>query len=42
MEIEFNPENSWETTLDFNPDSKVNKLKRVKTWTRKILPKEIL
>ncbi len=42
MEIEFNPENSWETTLNFNPDSKVNKLKRVKTWTRKILPKEIL
>lgn len=42
MEIEFNPENSWETTVDFNPDSEVNNIKRLKTWTRKILPKEIL
>ena len=42
MEEEFKPENSWETTVDFNPDSEVNNLKRVKTWTRKILPKEIL
>jgi len=30
MEIEFKPENSWETTIDSNPDSKVNTLKRVK------------
>jgi len=42
MEIEFLPENSWETTLDFNPDSQVDKMKRLKTWTRKILPKSIL
>jgi len=42
MEVEFNPENSWETTLDFNPDSEVSNMKRIKTWTRKILPKEIL
>ncbi len=42
MEEEFKPENSWETTLDFNPDSEVTKYKRVKTWTRKIIPKEIL
>jgi len=42
MEIEFLPENSWETTLEFNPDSEVSKGKRVKTWTRKILPKDIL
>ncbi|ARV14638.1 phospholipase D family protein [Polaribacter sp. SA4-12] len=42
MEIEFKPENSWETTLKFNPDSEVSKYKRIKTWTRKILPKEIL
>ncbi len=42
MEIEFQPENSWETTLDFNPDSEVNKYKQLKTWTRKILPKAIL
>lgn len=42
MEIEFQPENSWETTLDFNPDAKVGRYKRVKTWTRKVLPKSIL
>lgn len=42
MEKEFKPENSWETTLDFNPDSEVGKIKRIKTWTRKILPKNIL
>ncbi|PWH81761.1 phospholipase D family protein [Algibacter marinivivus] len=42
MEIEFQPENSWETTLDFNPDSEVSNYKRLKTWTRKVLPKAIL
>jgi phosphatidylserine/phosphatidylglycerophosphate/cardiolipin synthase-like enzyme len=42
MEIEFKPENSWETTLKYNPDSEVSKLKRIKTWTRKIIPKGIL
>ncbi len=42
MEIEFKPENSWETTLEWNPDSKVGSLKRVKSWTRKVLPKSIL
>ncbi len=42
MEVEFKPENSWETTLDFNPDAAVNNYKRLKTWTRKLLPKSIL
>ncbi|WP_400077281.1 phospholipase D family protein [Winogradskyella sp. R77965] len=42
MEIEFLPGNSWETTLDFNPDAEVDNYKRLKTWTRKILPKSIL
>ena len=42
MEAEFKPENAWETTLEFNPDAEVSTLKRVKTWTRKILPKDIL
>jgi phosphatidylserine/phosphatidylglycerophosphate/cardiolipin synthase-like enzyme len=42
MEIEFKPENSWETTLEYNPDSEVSNTKRIKTWTRKIIPKEIL
>ncbi len=42
MEIEFNVKNSWETTLDFNPDSEVSHYKRLKTWSRKMLPKDIL
>ena len=42
MNEEFKPENSWETTLIYNPDSEVANLKRVSTWTRKIIPKEIL
>jgi phosphatidylserine/phosphatidylglycerophosphate/cardiolipin synthase-like enzyme len=42
MEEEFKPENSWEITLDFNPDSKNDNYKRLKTWTRKIVPKSIL
>lgn len=42
MEEEFKPANSWETTLTFNPDAIVGKYKRLKTWTRKILPKKIL
>lgn len=42
MEEEFKPENSWETTLTFNPDTQVGKYKRLKTWTRKIIPKKIL
>lgn len=39
---EFKTENSWEISNTFNPDLEVNKLKRIKTWTRKIIPKEIL
>ena len=42
MEIEFKPENAWETTLTYNPDGEVEKFKRIKTWTRKLIPKEIL
>lgn len=42
IEIEFKPENSWEITTNFNPDSEVGNYKRIKTWTRKILPKSIL
>lgn len=42
MEEEFKPGNSWETTLEYNPDSEVSNYKRLKTWSRKIIPKEIL
>jgi cardiolipin synthase C len=42
MEEEFKPENSWETTLEFNPDAEASKSKRLKTWTKKVIPKGIL
>ncbi len=42
MEEEYKPENSWETTVHFNPDSKAANKKRMKTWTRKVVPKSIL
>ncbi len=42
MEEEFKPSNSWETTLNFNPDKEVTNFKRLKTWTRKIIPKDVL
>jgi len=42
IEEEFKPENSWETTLDYNPDAEFDNYKRLKTWTRKVIPKEIL
>jgi len=42
MEIEFQKENAWETTLDYNPDAEVNRKKRIKVWTRKIVPKGVL
>jgi len=42
MEEEFAPENAWKVSEDFNPDGEVSAVKRVKTWTRKIIPKDIL
>jgi cardiolipin synthase C len=42
MEVEFNAENSWHTTLDFNPDQEAGKSKRFKSFTRKVVPKDIL
>lgn len=42
MEEEFKPENSWETTLTFNPDDKADRKVKAKTWMHKALPKEIL
>ncbi len=42
MEEEFKPENSWETTLTFNPDDKADKTRQLKAWTKKVVPKEIL
>lgn len=42
MEIEFKPENSWHTTLTSNPDGFAGAEKAAKTWTRKVVPKDIL
>ncbi len=42
MEIDFEPENTWETTLEWNPDGEVSNYKRAKTVIRKVLPKNIL
>jgi putative cardiolipin synthase len=42
MEEEFKSENSWETTLQFNPDSEAGLKKRAKTFTRRAVPKSIL
>ncbi len=42
MEAEFSPENSWETTLTSNPDSVAGKMKRIKSFTRRVIPKSIL
>ena len=42
MNQEFKPENSWETTLEFNPDKEAGKLKRLNTLGRRIVPKKIL
>jgi len=42
MEVEFKAENSWQTTLDFNPDAEAGKIKRAKTFVHKVVPKSIL
>ena len=42
MEEEYKPENSWETTLKYNPDKEAGVIRRMKTWTKKAIPKAIL
>ncbi len=42
METEFAPENSWQTTLTYNPDNEAGKSKELKTWIKKVVPKSIL
>lgn len=42
MEEELKPENAWETTLTFNPDSVAGTKKQLKAFTRKVVPKGIL
>jgi len=40
IERDIDPANSWRTTLDFNPDEEVGRLKRLRTWFNRILPLE--
>jgi len=42
MEEELKPENSWETTLKFNPDAEAGLKKRLKVQPMKLIPKDIL
>ncbi len=42
MEEEFKPENSWETTLESNPDAQAGMTKRLKMNSRRVIPKGIL
>ena len=38
IERDIAPENSWQTTRDFSPDSEVGRLKRVRMWFDRLLP----
>jgi putative cardiolipin synthase len=40
IEQDILPENSWRTTLDFNPDDEVSRGKRLKVWLNRMLPIE--
>src|SRR5210317_5640 len=40
IELDIAPENSWQTTSDFNPDSVVSKGKRFRMWLNRLLPLE--
>lgn len=42
MEEDRKPENAWNTTASFNPDSEAGRLKRFKAWFRGVVPKSIL
>lgn len=39
---EMQPENAWETTLEWNPDGEESKLKQLKVKLRRVVPKNIL
>ena len=42
MEEELKPENCWETTFKFNPDSEAGIKKQLKTIPMRVIPKNIL
>lgn len=39
---ELKPENAWQVTSEFDPDSKASNLKRFQLWLRGVVPKSIL
>jgi cardiolipin synthase C len=42
IEEEFLPENAWQISTDFNPDSKAKLKKRLKVLSRRIIPKKLV
>ena len=42
VEEEFLPENAWPTTLECNPDHKAKLKKRIKAFSRRVVPKKLL
>jgi putative cardiolipin synthase len=42
MEEEFLTDNAWEVSTDFNPDKEAKLRKKIKTESRKVLPKKLL
>jgi len=42
IDIDMQPENSWHTTRDFNPNGAVGIGKRIKVWLRRVEPKAVL
>jgi putative cardiolipin synthase len=42
VEEEYKPQNAWLITKDFNPDKEASFKKRVKAFTRRVIPKRML
>ena len=42
MNVEFQPDNAWETTIHHNPDHEAGIKKQLKTMTKRVVPKNIL
>jgi hypothetical protein len=40
IEQDIRPENSWRTTLEFNPDDEVSRGKRFRVMLNRLLPME--
>ena len=40
IERDIKPQNSWRTTLDYNPDEEVSRGKRFRVWLNRLLPIE--